>query len=258
MSKQIERLQETIRQTRNRLIEHPLYTGLDTLEALQKFASLHVFAVWDFMSLLKSLQRKLTCTELPWVPVGNPATRYLVNEIVLGEESDIDMRGHRISHFELYLEAMEQMGADTAVIRQLLANLQNRVPLREALLQLPRAVQEFVGFTFDIIEKAPLPVQAAVFTFGREDLIPDLFMALVKDLSREHPEKLGLFRYYLERHIEVDGGHHSHLAVEMVEQLCGNDDLLWEKATQAANKSLLYREKLWDAVYQSLNPRVVV
>ena len=188
------------------------------------------------------------------MPVGNADTRFLINEIVLGEESDVDAEGKRTSHFELYLTAMEQMGADTTAITQLLTYLYNGIPVRKALeqLQLPKAIQDFVGYTFDIIEKAPLHVQAAVFTFGREDLIPDMFMGLVKDLSTAYPTQLATFKYYLERHIEVDGDHHGHLALEMVRSLCGTDAFKWEQATEAALNSLVYRRRLWDAVYDAV------
>ena len=214
------------------------------------FTGYHVFAVWDFMSLLKSLQQKLTCTTTPWVPIGSANTRYLINEIVLGEESDVDESGNRTSHFELYLNAMKKMGADTTPIDQLLIYLQNGISVQQAMeqLQLPNAIKDFVGYTFNIIEKAPVHVQAAVFTFGREDLIPDMFMGLVKDLSAQYPEQLSVFKYYLERHIEVDGDHHSHLAMEMVAELCGEDALKWEQATEAAIASLKQRKYLWDAV----------
>jgi len=197
----------------------------------------------------------LTCTTTPWIPVGSANTRYLINEIVLGEESDVDEAGFRTSHFELYLKAMEQMGADTTAITQLLTYIHNGVSVQQALqqLQLPRAICDFVGYTFEVIEKAPVHVQAAVFTFGREDLIPDMFMGLVKDLSVQYPAQLAVFKYYLERHIEVDGDHHSHLAMEMVSELCGQDALKWEQAAEAALTSLKYRKRLWDAVYATVS-----
>lgn len=255
-NERIKRLKEELVAVRPELVNHPLYSSLHNMEQLRLFTTYHVFAVWDFMSLLKSLQRGLTCTAHPWVPVGNANTRYLINEIVLGEESDVDASGKRTSHFELYLSAMEQMGADTTAITQLLTYLQNGVPVRQALqqLQLPRAIQDFVGFTFETIEKAPLHVQAAVFTFGREDLIPDMFMGLVKDLGTLFPQQLAGFVYYLERHIEVDGDRHSHLAMEMVSDLCGNDLLKWEQATTAALESLTQRRRLWDALLQVVKP----
>ncbi len=250
-NEKIVQLKERLEEVRPSLVDHSLYHSLQDLEQLRRFTEYHVFAVWDFMSLLKSLQQRLTCTAAPWVPVGSANTRYLINEIVLGEESDVDEAGNRTSHFELYLKAMEQMGADTTAITQLLTYLHNGVLVQQALqqLQLPRAICDFVGYTFEVIEKAPVHVQAAVFTFGREDLIPDMFMGLVKDLSVQYPTQLAVFKYYLERHIEVDGDHHSHLAMEMVDELCGEDDLKWEQATEAALLSLQYRKRLWDAVY---------
>lgn len=254
-NQKIVQLKKRLEEVRPDLVDHSLYHSLQDLEQLRRFTEYHVFAVWDFMSLLKSLQHQLTCTTTPWVPVGSANTRYLINEIVLGEESDVDEAGNRISHFELYLKAMEQMGADTTAITQLLTYIHNGVSVQQALqqLQLPGAICDFVGYTFDVIEKAPVHVQAAVFTFGREDLIPDMFMGLVKDLSLQYPTQLAVFKYYLERHIEVDGDHHSHLAMEMVSELCGEDALKWGQATEAALTSLKYRKRLWDAVYATVS-----
>ena len=254
-NEKIVQLKERLEEVRPSLVDHSLYHSLVDLEQLRRFTEYHVFAVLDFMSLLKSLQQKLTCTTTPWIPVGSANTRYLINEIVLGEESDVDEAGFRTSHFELYLKAMEQMGADTTAITQLLTYIHNGVSVQQALqqLQLPRAICDFVGYTFEVIEKAPVHVQAAVFTFGREDLIPDMFMGLVKDLSVQYPAQLAVFKYYLERHIEVDGDHHSHLAMEMVSELCGQDALKWEQAAEAALTSLKYRKRLWDAVYATVS-----
>lgn len=243
-------LQAAIETERNKIIHHPLYSHLQDLKDLQTFAQYHVFAVWDFMSLLKSLQRHLTCVNNPWVPVGSANTRFLVNEIVTGEESDVDQEGNRISHFELYLRAMQEMGAATAGISGVLKALAAGKPVRDVISSepLPQAVKEFCGFTFELIENAPVHVQAAVFTFGREDLIPDMFHEMVTRLSAQYPAELKTFRYYLERHIEVDGDHHSKLALQMVDELCGHDAQRRQEASDACVKALTLRRKLWDAV----------
>jgi hypothetical protein len=207
------------------------------------------------MSLLKSLQQQLTCTQLPWLPTGNANTRYLINEIVLGEESDVDAKGKRISHFELYLQSMEEMNADTTQIEQLIAYLQNGIPVKKALemLHIHPAIQQFVNHTFSVINEQPIHVQASVFTFGREDLIPEMFVGIVKELLFTHADKLNTFKYYLERHIELDGDHHSHLAMEMVTTLCDLDAEKWDAVTKASIEALEQRKQLWDAVLTSID-----
>src|SRR4051812_41851333 len=105
----IQQIKEKIAPVRDNIVAHPLYSHMQRMDDIRVFMQYHVFAVWDFMSLLKSLQLKLTCTSIPWIPVGSAATRFLINEIVTGEESDVDPDGTRVSHFELYLQAMEQV-----------------------------------------------------------------------------------------------------------------------------------------------------
>jgi hypothetical protein len=250
MNINIAKLNQSILPIREKLLQHPVYAQIQDLKGLQQFASFHVFAVWDFMSLLKSLQIGLTCVQLPWVPVGSANTRYLINEIVAGEESDVDEQGNRISHFELYKKAMSQMGATSSNIDSLLDLIHSGQTIETAIhnVDIPNQVKDFLMFTFDIAQNAPLHVKAAVFTFGREDLIPDMFTELLNKIYSAHPEQVSVFKYYIERHIEVDGGHHSQLATEMVVELCGDDLNKWEEATQAAIRSLEMRAKLWDAI----------
>ena len=123
----LQKLIDSLSPVREKLINHAVYSAIHDLDGLREFARYHAFAVWDFMSLLKALQSQLTCVSVPWVPVGSGQVRYLINEIVAGEESDEapGLNGgesRRMSHYELYLEAMTQMGADTAPIQQLLAD----------------------------------------------------------------------------------------------------------------------------------------
>ncbi len=257
MHPQLEKIQQAIEPLRQQIVNHKVYSIINTTEDLNIFMQYHVFAVWDFMSLLKALQTNLTCTTAPWFPVGNAETRYLINEIVLGEESDVDQAGVRKSHFELYLEAMQQSGANTEAISHFLEVLKTAGDLQLAFekAKVPQAVQDFVGFTFSTINSGKMHLQSAVFTFGREDLIPNMFLSIVNDLSQKFPDSISIFKYYLERHIEVDGDHHSHLALQMTENLCKDDESFWTEAEAAVKEALQQRIGLWDGVYNQLtNP----
>ena len=258
MNHHIEKLQATIAPHREALINHPLYSSISSLTDIQSFMEHHVFAVWDFMSLLKYLQINLTCTTLPWMPVGSANTRFLINEIVTGEESDVDQHGNRTSHFELYLKAMNEIGCDTKTISHLIHNLQSSKTIAEAIAasNLPDGPHQFLNQTFEFIQTNKPHVVAAVFTFGREDLIPDMFLEIIKTLKAQFPDQLETLHYYIERHIEVDGGHHSHLALEMTQELCGDDVTKWEEATIATIAALKSRKLLWDAVSEAISVTV--
>jgi hypothetical protein len=241
---------------RARLTAHPLYASIRTPQHLRLFMQSHVFAVWDFMSLLKALQSQLTCTQSPWLPSPFPASRRFINEIVLGEESDL-FQGQSISHFELYLEAMNQAGADTRPIRALLEGLAAIPPalvrdanLSSALIAVnaPAQARAFVESTFHIIRSGSLAAITAAFTFGREDIIPDIFRELVRDLNAQHSNQLSTFLWYLERHIEVDSDDHGPLSLRMVSDLCGTDADLWEQAATAAESAIQARLALWDGI----------
>jgi len=250
----IKELQTQLQPARQRLVDHSLYYRIHSLDDLRVFMEYHVFAVWDFMSLLKALQRDLTCTTLPWVPTGNPATRRLINEIVLEEETDVDPEGRPTSHFELYLRAMQECGADTAPVQRLLAALAEdaSVPGALAAAQAPAAVQEFVKQTFAVIAAGQTHAVAAAFTFGREDVIPDMFRHLVADLGQRFPGQLDTFIYYLNRHIQLDEETHTPLAQQMVRDLCGTDPQRWQQAAEVAQQGMAARVALWNGIQAAL------
>jgi hypothetical protein len=254
MNKYIEQLQANIEPLRQEIINHKVYTLINDIEDLQIFMQHHIYAVWDFMSLLKALQNNLTCTQVPWTPKGSAETRYLINEIVVGEECDVDLDGNRRSHFELYLNAMEQCGANTNQINAFIEKILRNVSVQDSLSQTTTSVgiSQFVNGTFDVIHSNKAYLQAAVFTFGREDLIPSMFISIVNDIYQRIPSSVSVFKYYLERHIEVDGDHHSHLALEMTSNLCGDDASKWSEVEQAVTASLQQRIELWDSVYEAI------
>jgi len=254
MNSHIEKINQITSALRNQIVNHGVYTQISELPELRIFMEHHIYAVWDFMSLLKALQINLTCTTLPWFPVGNAKTRQLINEIVAGEESDVDEKGDIKSHFELYIDAMAQVGANTQPIQTFIQSLQTGKSFEEAyaLAKVPLAAQQFINSTFNIINAGKNHATAAAFTFGREDLIPNMFHSMVNDLNSKHPDQVTIFKYYLDRHIEVDGDHHSHLALEMTSELCGNEENAWEEASAAVEEALQQRINLWNAALQEI------
>ncbi len=255
MNSYIQKIQTNTETLRTQIVNHPSYKNITNLDSVRTFMEHHIYAVWDFMSLLKALQIKLTCTTLPWMPTNSPQVRFLINEIVCGEESDIAFgrEGHT-SHFELYLEAMQQSGASTAGIEELLNLIINGTSIEEAIekADIPEAAKNFLRFTFEVIATDKPHVIAAVFTFGREDLIPNMFHTIVGDINERFPNQVEVFKYYLDRHIEVDGDHHSHLALEMVSELCGNDETKWQEAEAYTTRALESRIQLWDGVLNAI------
>ena len=248
-------LEKNLSSTRKSLINHSLYSKLDSKQKLVEFMENHVFAVWDFMSLIKALQRNLTCIEVPWIPNENRLAGRLVNEIVLAEESDVDLNGNPKSHFELYLESMIQIGASTKKIEDFIFKIKTLKSYNKSIenINISPVVKEFMDFTFNIINTNKNHVIASVFTFGREDLIPDMFIEIVKKLSINDEIKADHLIYYLERHIEIDADEHGPMALKMIEKLCGEDEIKWKEAEIASKKALEMRIKLWDYIENKIN-----
>jgi hypothetical protein len=251
-SASIGRLQAAVEPIRREVISHPLYRRLSDMNAVVTFMEHHVFAVWDFMSLLKTLQRGLTCVQVPWVPAGPAASRRLINDIVLVEESDERGDGF-ISHFELYLEGMRQAGAGTGPVDAFTGLLrQGRAVLPSlAGAGVPDPAAEFVAATWEIIENGSLHCQAAAFAFGREDLIPDMFDQ-VAALDSEHGG-LSVFADYLRRHIQVDSEEHTPMAMQMLAELCQDDPARLAECEKTMNVALAARIRLWDGILAKIN-----
>lgn len=250
MNSRIQELQKSLSGIRQEILEHELYSSLTNSSQLQTFMECHVFAVWDFMSLVKTLQARLTCIQVPWVPKDNSTATRLINEIVLSEESDEHPLGGYISHFELYRQAMKQAGADIGLID----GFTNRIAIGQALgtvldeLETPSFIADFLQGTFSFIENGALHEIVAVFTFGREEIIPSLFQEIVKQINKEHRGHFDLFQKYLERHIDLDGSSHTPLALRLVSALCGEDEQKWREAQTAAHQALVQRKVFWDGI----------
>ncbi len=279
-----DRLESKLKPLRDALGGHWVYPLVQDRESLHTFMESHVFAVWDFMTLLKTLQRQLTCTETPWVPPKDRDSARLINEIVLSEESDEVRPGVFMSHLELYMGAMEEVGADRHPIDRFLQAMHKQCEPIETLapLHIPAATKNFVATTIDIANGESHEV-AAAFLFGREAIIPGMFKELLvsplfnpwvsapiaehirrglrsirKHIQpQDEPSALrspgsNMFRLYLERHIEVNGDSHGPMAARLLMHLCDKDPTKWAEAEVAAMRALRSRHALWDGVAKSI------
>ncbi len=245
--------QPLLEQTKLQLCRHPLFAEITSLRKLQLFMESHVFAVWDFMTLTKRLQQDLTCTHLPWLPPADPHAARLINEIVLGEESDMHPRQGHCSHFELYLEAMAEIGANTLVIDRFVALLRHGQDANTALREVdaPPGVARFVSATLHIALNAPTHCVAAAFLHGRERVIPAMFERLLQadEVIHHHaPTLCG----YLKRHIELDTQDHGPAAEQLLERLVSADPTFAQQAHDTARAAVESRIMFWDEVRASL------
>jgi len=253
----VGRLNEQVAPIRKVLTEHSIYGHIQSIEDLRIFMEGHVFAVWDFMSLLKALQRGITCVEVPWFPTPHVTSRRFINEIVLGEESDLDQKMNCTSHYELYRDAMLDCGADTSSIDRFLDHMRAGKALSVALREseAPLHAAKFVESTWRLLSSNKIHVIAAAFTFGREEVIPDMFRAFIERLDGNLGGKLECFKFYLERHIDIDEHSHTPLALQMVEELCGDDSDRWQEVADATVDSLQARIALWNGIKKALQMR---
>jgi len=250
---------------RSSLLAHPVYNRIDDLPALRLFMKSHVFAVWDFMTLLKSLQRSVTCVDLPWVPPRDRICARLINDIVLEEETDEPESGTYISHFELYLEAMREVGADTRPILQVVEGIRAGGSFERLVQQadVPEGTKAFSRATLELATQAPHCV-ASAFLLGRESVIPAMFRRILGEVNERGDRwsrVVGLvrrrfravdqhrsLRLYLDRHIHLDGGDHTPMGERLLMVLCGDDRQKWEEAARAARVALEARINLWNGV----------
>ena len=241
---------------KDRLKNHSLYNNIKDVEDLKIFSNAHVYAVWDFMSLLKFLQIKLTSTSLPWFPSENNTTAKLINEIVAGEETDEDQNANPMSHFEMYINSIQEFGLNTDEILNNINSLNKIESIEEDIdkLNIKEYVKNFLKFTFSVIKRGNVHEVASVFTFGREDLIPDMFIPLIEGINAKNND-LNKLIYYFKRHIEVDGDMHGPMSMEMLSYLCNDETKKISEASSISKEALLARISLWDGIENEIKTR---
>jgi hypothetical protein len=249
----IERLGKAIEPIRERLLLHPVYGAVDSLPRLCCFMGIHVYAVWDFMCLAKRLQRDFTSLDTLWLPPKRPELARFINGLILGEESDVDPDGKVASHIQLYLDAMDEVGAGALNMRRFLSLLEYGADVEVAMaaVDAPLSARVFVSNTLQCVSEGSTVEVLASFLYGREDLIPAMFARLLPRWQKSRAARS--FAYYVDRHIQLDGDDHGPAAQRALADLCGTDKGAWRAAYDAADRAIRARLELWDSVVSELN-----
>lgn len=243
-----------IESLRLKLEAHPIYAALQTPDDLRVFMQHHVYSVWDFMSLIKYLQNEVAPARWPWTPRGDASVARFINELVLEEETDVALPGHEghTSHFQLYLAAMREIGADAttpARFVEMVATQGIETALASGLPPAPSAA--FNQSTFDFLNSGKPHTVAAALALGREHVIPSMFRAFLSRMAVTEAQAPS-FHYYLNRHVHLDEDFHAPLSLRLLTALCDNQPARWREAESAAESAVQARLQFWDGVLAAL------
>jgi hypothetical protein len=241
---------------KQKLENHPIFSRINSIDELVVFMEHHVFAVWDFMSLLKKLQKDLVPSGSPWIPNPNGNLVRFINEIVMEEESDQAFdKGDDItytSHYQIYLDAMSEVGASTNAIIDFVEDVAGKgIHTAFESNKIPKPSLEFMKHTFDLIERGKSHEIAASFAIGREGIVPLMFQRIL-DQSKLGTDEVPVFRYYLQRHAELDGDHHGPMALKLLKNMSAGSSEKEIEIVKQAEKSIEQRISFWDGVYAAL------
>lgn len=252
----LRELQAQLAERSRAMKTHSVFGAVHGVEDLRTFMAWHVFAVLDFMSLVKRLQQEFTCVSLPWTPPTHPEAARLLNEIVLGEESDSTPWGNHVSHFDLYLAAMKEVQAETGTISRFVQLLKKGVSVDVALEMVgaPAAVARFFKATIATATTGSVAGVLGSFLYGREDAIPQMFKTLLAQWSVP-PADTPTFVWYLQRHIEVDGESHGPAANRLADEVTQGNEQELRTLYTAGLQAVEQRIALWDALQAELQTR---
>ncbi len=253
----LESNKKKLRVLKQKIITHPLFANKLEPKHICKFMESHIFAVWGFMSILKSLQKMITPNSLPWVPNKNTKNGLVnfVNEIILCEESDYIEGIGFISHYEIYLLAMKNMDAKTNQLDKLISTIAKNGYNKKYVDNVDASdeVKSFLKHDLEVSMNGTLPEIVGAFTLGREKVIPNMFDYILPAIRETSTSKHLIT--YLERHIDIDGDRHGPLSMKLLDASCDKNQLSLAYAT--AVKSLELRLLVWDKVYEDISVEII-
>jgi hypothetical protein len=254
MQTPLSNLTTTLQPWVDAVMRHPVFPLITTVPRLLCFAKIHVYAVWDFACLLRALQHSLVDSNFLWTPPANPLACRLINNLLAEEETDALPDGRYLSHFQLYLEAMQQCGADTRPIQQFILGIKQQMSLPRLLElpTLPKPAKIFIADTFKIITQSN-HTMAASLAFARGNITSGMFTKLLKHIPvKKNAKVLQGFVQYFQRHIDLDSSKHNQQSQQLLAELCGTNATKWQQAQEAAQFSLDSRLRLLDGIYAAV------
>jgi hypothetical protein len=245
------------------VLHHPLYASIDTMKKMQAYMEYDVFTCWDCMCLIKEAYRKIVSVKAPWFPPKDAYSAALLCSIIEEEESDICPDGKTYaSHFDLYLDAMRQAGANTMPIDNFMHRLRAGEPMKEALAHCGTTsfVERYVNTTLNFFELEAHQV-AAAFAFGREAIAPTMFVSFLEHVRAgkftEYHEQLRGIIYFCDRHVDLDSTSHLPKMLQMLDNLCGDDEQKWQEVHEIAQQSIQAKIDYFTAMQLDLSSIVV-
>jgi hypothetical protein len=235
------------------LRNHELFYSVSTIEDLRIYMKYQVWCVWDFMALVKSIQLGIVPPAIIWTPPKDASLGAYIYEILLTEETDINETATgRSSHFETYLRAMDQVGADTTQILRFMELLSSGTPFLTAIqtIQIPTQAKSFVQTTLSHAH-SELHIAVAAFCLTREGIIPDMFTTFLGNFQLEL--NISTFKWYMNRHIVIDNDSHGPLSAKLFKTVVGTDPERLAEALDAALVALDARKALLDAILDEIS-----
>ena len=111
---------------KEQLLNHQIYGQVDEIRKTKIFMESHIFGTWDYLTMFKSLQRALTSLNIHLLEKGTLQLPFVMNQIILNEELDDESSREYLSAigiYQLYIKAMEEIGADTKPITYLVDSI---------------------------------------------------------------------------------------------------------------------------------------
>jgi len=255
MNQQIIDILETINPHIQSIKNHGVFKKINSIENLKIFMEYHVFAVWDFMCLLKELHRSIVCVSSPWFPPKDALSANLISNILVEEEGDLTEDNETYqSHFDIYLRAMDQVQADKGVLQHFMSLLKSGISYESAIDQanLKPSISDFIKTTFSFFNLETHQI-ASTFVFGREGITSEMFSNLVLNLKQKiNTDNLDILIFYCERHIELDENKHFPMGLKMLENLAGDSHEKWQEIKNAAILALDARIRFLTSIENAL------